>query len=103
MQEEQQTHAGASVVEIPDLELPPQCKVVIFNDDFTTKEFVVEILVQIFHKNNEEAVSIMESVHNEGSGVVGIYTYDIAMTRTQMATARARKAGFPLRLEVQKA
>lgn len=94
---------GSGTVENIDLEEPPECKVIIFNDDFTPKDFVVEILMQIFHKPETEAVTIMESVHNSGTGIVGIYTYDIAMTRANMATTRARKNGFPLRIEVEKA
>ncbi len=96
-------HVGAGTVETVDFEEPPECKVIIFNDDFTPKDFVVEILVQIFHKPEPEAVVIMESVHNSGTGVVGSYTYDIAVTRANMATSRARKNGFPLRIEVERA
>ncbi len=101
---ENQTTAGESsgTAEAFDFAEPPECKVVIYNDDFTTKEFVVEILTQIFHKGESEAVTIMEAVHETGKGVVGIYTYDIAMTRANMATSRARKNGFPLRVEVER-
>lgn len=94
---------GADVAVDNSLELPPQCKVIIYNDDFTTKEFVVDILISVFRKNQEQAVNIMESVHQTGKGVAGIYSYDIAVTRTNIATARARKAGFPLKLEVEQA
>lgn len=89
---------------ITDFELtePPECRVIIFNDDYTAKDFVVDVLTQIFHKPEEEAVLIMESVHNTGKGIAGVYTYDIAMTRVNMATVRARKNGFPLRLEVER-
>ena len=101
--ENQESHGeNAGTVETFDFSEPPECKVVIYNDDFTTKEFVVEILTQIFHKNEADAVNIMEQVHHSGSGLVGTYTYDIAMTRANMATSRARKNGFPLRVEVDR-
>lgn len=93
---------NSGIAEGFDLEEPPECRVVIYNDDYTPKDFVVDILVQIFHKPEAEAVYIMESVHNSGKGIVGVYTYDIAMTRANMATARARKNSFPLRVEVEK-
>lgn len=80
-------------------DIPPDYKVVLFNDDYTTKEFVVQILERIFHKSGADAVSIMEKVHVSGSAVVGVYTYDIAMTRVQMTTESARSNGFPLRCE----
>ncbi len=94
---------GAGIAEGFAFEEPPECKVVIYNDDFTPKDFVVEILMQIFHKPEPEAVLIMETVHNSGKGIVGIYTYDIAVTRAGVATARAKKNGFPLRIEVERA
>lgn len=96
-------NTGSGVSEAFDFEEPPECKVVIYNDDFTTMEFVVQILVEIFHKPEPEANSIMEAVHQTGKGVVGIYTYDIAVTRANMATTRARKSGFPLRVEAERA
>lgn len=83
-------------------EIPPECSVVFYNDDFTTKEFVVEVLKDIFHKSEEEAVSLMETVHKSGRAVVGVYTYDIAVSRARLTTDRARKNGFPLKVEVEK-
>ena len=85
-----------------EIELPPECSVVMYNDDYTTKDFVVEILVSIFDKGEVEANFIMETIHAEGSAVVGIYTYDIAVTKAGMATTVAKKNGFPLRVEVKK-
>lgn len=81
---------------------PPQMyKVIIFNDDFTTMEFVVDVLMEVFLKNENEANQIMLKVHHSGSAVVGIYTYDIAKSRVRSATNMARYEGFPLRLEYQ--
>lgn len=81
---------------------PEQFKVVLLNDDFTTKEFVVLILMTIFHKNESDAVRIMEDVHQKGRGVVGVYTYDIAITRVQQVHENARMNGFPLRCILEK-
>ncbi|MCR5494965.1 MAG: ATP-dependent Clp protease adaptor ClpS [Treponema sp.] len=94
--------ADSNSQENVSIEIPPECCVVFYNDDFTTKDFVVEILMDIFHKAEAEAVDLMELVHKAGKAVVGIYTYDIALTRVTLATSRARKNGFPLKIEVEK-
>lgn len=83
------------------ISIPPDCQVVFFNDDYTTKDFVVAVLVSVFHKPETEAITIMENVHKSGSAVVGIYTYDIAATRAEITVRRARAAGFPLQVEVK--
>jgi ATP-dependent Clp protease adaptor protein ClpS len=88
---EQQTSFSEEVQE------PPQFRVVLLNDDFTTKDFVVAVLVAVFHKNQEDALVIMEDVHKKGRGVVGAYTYDIAATRCLQVHEAARQNGFPLR------
>lgn len=81
--------------------VPPDCEVVFFNDDYTTKDFVVSVLVSVYHKEEKDAVELMETVHRTGSAVVGIYTYDIAATRADITVRRARAAGFPLRVEIK--
>jgi ATP-dependent Clp protease adaptor protein ClpS len=81
-----------------DLREPRRYKVTIFNDDFTTMEFVVKILVEVFFKSTAEAEALMLKVHHTGKSVVGIYTYDIALSKVQKAGAMAQKAGYPLRL-----
>jgi ATP-dependent Clp protease adaptor protein ClpS len=75
--------------------------VVIYNDDFTTMEFVVMILVQIFLKSQEEAEALMLQVHHSDKAVVGIYSYDIAVSKARKATSMAREQGYPLRLTVE--
>ena len=94
--------SNSAVTEAVTFEIPPECCVVFYNDDYTTKDFVVQILIEIFHKNETEAVELMELVHKSGRAVVGVYTYDIAVTRASIATTRARKSGFPLKVEVEK-
>lgn len=76
---------------------PAQYRVVLLNDDFTTKDFVVAVLMAVFHKKQEEATVIMEDVHKKGRGVVGAYSYDIAATRCLQVHEAARQSGFPLR------
>ena len=71
------------------------------NDDFTTKDFVELILVKIFHKTQDEAVKITENVHKKGKGVVGIYPFDIAVTRIEIVHSNARANGFPLRCTME--
>ena len=82
-----------------DLREPQHFKVIIYNDDFTTMEFVVKILTTIFFKSAAEAETLMLQVHKSQSAVVGIYTY-IAQSKVQKATRMAREENFPLRLTV---
>lgn len=80
---------------------PKLYKVVMYNDDFTTMDFVVNILEMIFQKEHEEAVAIMMQVHKSDRAVVGRYCYDIAMTKTQEAMHLARKKGYPFQVKVE--
>lgn len=77
---------------------PRRYKVTIYNDDFTTMEFVVLVLTTIFHKTEAEAEALMLQVHRTGKSIVGIYSYDIALSKVNKATRMARSEGFPLRL-----
>ena len=78
---------------------PRRYKVIIYNDDFTTMEFVVLVLTSVFFKSAEEAEALMLAVHKSGSAVVGIYSYDVAISKVRKATMMAREENFPLRLE----
>ena len=80
---------------------PRRYKVTIYNDDFTTMEFVVTILVQVFLKSESEAEALMLQVHHSDKAVVGIYSYDVATSKVRKATNMAREAGYPLRLTVE--
>jgi ATP-dependent Clp protease adaptor protein ClpS len=80
---------------------PRQYQVIIHNDDFTTMEFVVMILKQVFLKSEEDANALMLKVHHSEKAVVGVYTYDIAVSKARKATTMAREEGFPLRLTVE--
>ena len=75
---------------------PKLYRVLLHNDDYTTMEFVVLVLVDIFRKSPEEASEIMLSVHEKGIGVCGVYPREIAEFRIHEVAKRARQAGFPL-------
>ncbi len=85
-----------------DIQEPAQYRVLLLNDDFTTKDFVVAVLMAVFHKSHDDAYIIMEDVHKKGRGIVGAYTYDIAATRCLQVHEVARQNGFPLRCVMEK-
>ncbi|PIE68116.1 MAG: ATP-dependent Clp protease adapter ClpS [Deltaproteobacteria bacterium] len=80
---------------------PPMFRVILHNDDYTTMEFVVEILMYVFNKSPESAAKIMMDVHKQGIGVCGIYTHDIAETKVETVHSLARENGFPLRCSME--
>ncbi len=79
------------------LKKPKMYRVILYNDDYTSMEFVVEILIAIFSKPAAEATKIMLDVHKKGTGVCGVYTYDIAITKVNQVHRQARINEFPLR------
>lgn len=81
------------------IKLPRQYQVLIYNDDFTPMDFVVEVLVQIFDKEQDAAVRLMLSVHEGSFAVVGVYPKDIAQTKAAEAVQWARDEGYPLKVE----
>lgn len=101
MDKETNYSSQGEILEWENVELPPEYKVIFHNDDFTTMEFVVDLLVTVFKKNVDDAVKIMSEIHTQGKGVVGIYSYDMAHTRTKVALHRARENKFPLRITVE--
>ena len=80
---------------------PRQYNVIMWNDDFTTMDFVVAVLVDIFHKDRASAEAIMLNVHKVGHAVVGRYPYDLAVTKVSAAIGRARAAGYPFRVTME--
>jgi ATP-dependent Clp protease adaptor protein ClpS len=80
---------------------PPQYKVLIHNDDFTTKAFVVELLVVVFSKSIDAATDIMWQAHRKGTGLCGVYTKDVAETKIKISSSMASDAGFPLKLSME--
>jgi len=84
-----------------DLEEPKKYKVLLLNDDFSTMEFVIEILTIVFRKSLKQSEDIMLNVHNNGQGVCGIYTKEIAYTKVAQVKTMAKKASFPLKAIAQ--
>ncbi len=80
---------------------PPLYKVLLHNDDYTSMEFVISILEQVFKKNTAEATKIMMNVHQEGIGVAGVYTYEICETKVAAVHDLARKSEYPLRCTIE--
>jgi ATP-dependent Clp protease adaptor protein ClpS len=84
-----------------ELKKPPLYKVLIHNDDFTTMEFVVHVLTEVFNRAESDAFRIMLQVHVEGVGVAGVFTYEIAQMKAEKATNLARTHEFPLLFTVE--
>ncbi len=83
-------------------EVPPMYKVILHNDDYTTMDFVVEILITVFYKSLESATWIMLDIHEQGRGICGIYTREIAETKVNIVHSLARKREFPLKSTMEK-
>lgn len=82
---------------------PKDYKVVMHNDDFTTMEFVVNILMTVFKKDINTSNKIMMDVHKIGRGIVGVYPYDIAATKVAIALDMAKEEGFPFNITIEEA
>jgi ATP-dependent Clp protease adaptor protein ClpS len=95
--------AELQIKEETELREPKMYRVILHNDHYTTMEFVIEILVKIFHKPSREASQIMLDVHRRGSGHCGVYSFDIARTKVSQVHALARQHDFPLRCSVEEA
>jgi len=87
--------------EITELKEPKKYKVYLLNDDYTTMDFVVDILCDVFHKSYEEAVNIMLTIHKRGKGLCGVYTYEIAETKVDQVHRLARAHQFPLKATME--
>jgi len=85
-----------------DVREPPMYRVLLHNDDYTTMDFVVEILMLVFNKSPEEAVNIMLNIHRKGIGLCGVYTYEVSETKVETVHAIAREQGFPLKCTMEK-
>ena len=85
-----------------DIDEPSMFKVLLHNDDYTTMEFVVEILMLVFKKSPEDAVRIMLNVHHKGIGICGVYTFEVSETKVNTVHTLARQYGFPLKCTMEK-
>lgn len=95
------TQGGTEVVIKEKLREPQKARVLLLNDDYTSMDFVVRVLMDVFRKTYHEAMDIMLHVHEHGQGVCGVYPIEIAETKVTVVHARARAEGFPLRCAVE--
>ena len=82
---------------------PKLFRVVLHNDNYTQMDFVVHLLMKVFHKSAQEASAVMLEVHQQGAGTAGVYTYDLAVTKKAQADQLALEADFPLKVTVEEA
>ena len=96
-----QQKTGVGVKERVKVKEPKQYQVVMHNDDFTTMDFVVDVLKSVFGKEPSEAMALMLAIHHVGKAIVGVYTYDIAASKAEKAMQLARQEGYPLRCTIE--
>jgi ATP-dependent Clp protease adaptor protein ClpS len=96
-QEQHETEGELSLME------PRQYKVLLLNDDYTSMDFVVEILMNIFHKSYQEAEAIMLEIHRQERGLCGVYTFEVAETKVMQVRRLAREQGYPLKAVMEEA
>ena len=95
------TGTSVDVIERVSLQPPKMWNVVLYNDDKTTMEFVILVLMQIFHKNFDQARDITLHIHENGKGVAGTYSLEVASQKRDDTLAAARTNGFPLKVEIE--
>ncbi len=95
--------AGGAVKErvTPKKQEPELYKVLLLNDDYSTMDFVIEVLETVFQKSPAEAYRIMIHVHTKGQGLAGVYPWEVAETKVATVTEMAKDAGFPLRATIE--
>jgi ATP-dependent Clp protease adaptor protein ClpS len=98
MPKTQRQQEGAAQFKVKE---PSMYDVIMLNDDVTTMDFVVRVLMRVFHKSKEIAQSLMMKIHLEGSAVVGTYSKDIAQSKAQLTMQLAKAEGFPLKVTVK--
>lgn len=94
---------GPGIDSEPRPDEPRMFRVVLHNDHYTTMDFVVEVLMKVFHKTAAEAIKIMLDVHRKGAGICGVYIYDVAVTKVSQVHHMARKRQFPLKCSYEEA
>ena len=95
------TNTHLEIDEETTLKYPKKYKVFLLNDDYTSMDFVVDILMNIFHKSYEQAQDIMLEVHKNDRGLCGVYTYEIAETKIMQVRRKAKDSGFPLKATME--
>ncbi len=99
--EDELNEGGVATIKKVKVKKPRKYKVLIHNDDYTTMEFVVYVLQKIFHKDIDEAQAIMLKVHKEGTGVCGVYSYEIAESKSTKVNREAKENGHPLKCTIE--
>ena len=100
-QQKPDEEGDVELLERPKTKQPRRYTVVFHNDDYTTMEFVVHVLMKYFHKDETAANHVMLSVHKKGKGIAGVYTYDIAETKVTQVISYAREQGHPLKVTME--
>jgi ATP-dependent Clp protease adaptor protein ClpS len=95
------THTEHELLQETKLRYPKKYKVYLLNDDYTSMDFVIDILMTVFHKSYNEAEMIMLEVHKNEKGLCGIYPYEIAETKVMQVIRRAKENGFPLKATME--
>ena len=95
------TNTDLALDEEIQLKHPKKYKVLLLNDDYTSMEFVIDVLMNIFHKSYEQAQQVMLEVHQKDKGICGVYSHEIAETKIMQVHKHAKENGFPLRSEME--
>lgn len=93
--------SGVVTIKKVKVKKPSLYRVLLHNDDYTTMEFVIYVLQKHFHKSSEEAQAIMIKVHKEGVGTCGVFTYEVAETKSSKVAREARENGHPLKCSIE--
>jgi len=84
-----------------ETDFPKRFAVILWNDDYTSMEFVIEVLVRFFKKTQQEAAKIMMQVHKQGKGIAGVYSFEIAETKAAQVNDYAKSQGHPLKCTIE--
>jgi ATP-dependent Clp protease adaptor protein ClpS len=95
------THTNYELSDEVMVKYPKKYKVYLLNDDYTSMDFVIDILISIFHKSYEDAEKIMLEIHKKDRGLCGVYTHEIAETKVMQVTRKAKDSGFPLKATME--
>lgn len=102
LSDDDDTRFGVSVKSRVAVKRPSMYRVLLLNDDYTPMDFVIEVLERFFQKSHDQATEIMLRVHNEGVGVCGVYTYEVAETKAGQVIDLARRSQHPLQCTIEK-
>ena len=94
---EREREGGLATRERPKVERPARFKVLLFNDDYTPMEFVVNLLENVFAKSPSDATQLMLQIHRTGMGIAGVYVLEIAETKVAAVHRLAEERGYPMR------